>query len=482
VEDLEVLGLSRWRSSLLDGVAAHHAGLVPLFKEIIEALFQQGLIKIVFATETLALGINMPARSVVIERLEKYDGEGHVLLTAGQYTQLTGRAGRRGIDPVGQAVVLHQRSVEFRQVAGLVGTRSYPLHSSFRPSYNMVVNLLRRHDTARAERVLRASFAQYETDSDVARDARRLAELETDVAELDGAAAPICDAGDWSGYWRVRRELTEHERAAGRGSRQRGKGGRSAKGAKGGASAARTTTDRARIDGLRRELNAHPCHDCSDRHRHETQQRVVDHERGEIDRLRASIEQRTGSLVRRFHLLAEVLRRSGYVERDVDAITPDGRVLAGVYADVDLLVAELLVRGDLDGYGPSDLAGIVALLVHEPRRDDVLPPDRLPSAALDAAAERIEQVARGLRDLEAEVGVVPMRALDAGFVAPVVRWSAGLSLEESVGDLEVSGGDFVRNVKQVIDLLGQLRDVTSGTRRDAFDAARRSLQRGIVDA
>ncbi len=482
VEDLEVLGLSRWRSSLLDGVAAHHAGLVPLFKEIIEALFQHGLIKIVFATETLALGINMPARSVVIERLEKYDGEGHVLLTAGQYTQLTGRAGRRGIDPVGHAVVLHQRSVEFRQVAGLVGTRSYPLHSSFRPSYNMVVNLLRRHDTARAERVLRASFAQYETDSDVARDARRLAELETDVAELDGAAAPTCDAGDWSGYWRVRRELTEHERAAGRGSRQRGKGGRSAKGAKGGASGARTTTDRARIDGLRRELNAHPCHDCSDRHRHETQQRVVDHERGEIDRLRASIEQRTGSLVRRFHLLAEVLRRSGYVERDVDAITPDGRVLAGVYADVDLLVAELLVRGDLDGYGPSDLAGIVALLVHEPRRDDVLPPDRLPSAALDAAAERIEQVARGLRDLEAEVGVVPMRALDAGFVAPVVRWSAGLSLEESVGDLEVSGGDFVRNVKQVIDLLGQLRDVTSGTRRDAFDAARRSLQRGIVDA
>jgi ATP-dependent RNA helicase HelY len=118
---------------LLDGVAAHHAGLVPLFKEIIEALFQQGLIKIVFATETLALGINMPARSVVIERLEKYDGEGHVLLTAGQYTQLTGRAGRRGIDPVGHAVVLHQRSVEFRQVAGLVGTRSYPLHSSFRP-------------------------------------------------------------------------------------------------------------------------------------------------------------------------------------------------------------------------------------------------------------------------------------------------------------------------------------------------------------
>lgn len=481
VEDLEVLGLSRWRRSLLDGVAAHHAGLVPLFKEIIEALFQQGLLKIVFATETLALGINMPARSVVIERLEKYDGEGHVLLTPGQYTQLTGRAGRRGIDTIGHAVVLHQRSVEFRQVAGLVGTRSYPLHSSFRPSYNMVVNLLRRHDTSRAEQVLRASFAQYETDADVARDARRLAELEADAGE--GSAAPQCDQGDWASYWRLRRALTEHERAAGRGSKSRGKSGRGGKGRKGGSRASSmSATDRVRIDGLRRELNDHPCHACDERHLHETQQRVVDSERGEIDRLHASIERRTGSLVRRFHLLAEVLRRTGYLEREADAITSDGRTLAGIYADVDLLVAELLVRGDLDGYGPSDLAGIAALIVHEPRRDDVLPPDHLPSAALDAAAERIDRVARELRGVEKEVGVAPMRELDAGFVAPAVRWSAGLSLEEAVGELEITGGDFVRNVKQIIDLLGQLRDVSSGARRDAFDAARRSLQRGIVDA
>jgi len=475
-EDLEVLGLSRWRRSLLDGVAAHHAGLVPLFKEVIEALFQQGLLKLVFATETLALGINMPARSVVIERLEKYDGEGHVLLTPGQYTQLTGRAGRRGIDEVGHAIVLHQRSVDFRQVAGLVGTRSYPLHSSFRPSYNMVVNLLRRHDVPRAERVLRASFAQFETDADVARDARRLTELEADRTETP--AAPECDLGPWTDYWTVRRELTEHERATGGGRRG---GGRS--GGRGGArERARSTTDRARIDGLRGLLGAHPCHACPDLHIHEAQQRAIDREHGEIDRLRRSIEQRTGSLVHRFHLLAEVLRRRGYLERDSDAVTQDGRVLAGIYADVDLLVAELVVRGRLDGYGPADLAGIVALLVHEPRRDDVLPPKNLPDAALDAAAAGIGSLAVELRAVEEEVGITPMRELDAGFVEPVFRWASGATLEESVGEREISGGDFVRNVKQVIDLLGQLRDVSEGERRDGFDAARRSLQRGIVDA
>jgi ATP-dependent RNA helicase HelY len=466
VEDLEVLGLSRWRRSLLDGVAAHHAGLVPLFKELIETLFQQGLLKLVFATETLALGINMPARSVVIERLEKYDGEGHVLLTPGQYTQLTGRAGRRGIDTIGHAVVLHQRNVEFRKVAGLVGARSYPLHSSFRPSYNMVVNLLRRHDVERAERVLRASFAQYETDVDVARDARRLAELEA-VAE-EPIAAPTCDAGDWGSYWRLRQDLTEHERVAGRGPRRARDG--------------RTATERSRIDGLRRELGAHPCHACPERANHEEQQRTRDRTSGDVDRLRASVEQRQGSLVRRFHLLAEVLRRRGYLDAISNAVTPHGRVLAGVYADVDLLVAELLVGGHLDDRAPSELAGIAALLVHESRRDDVLSPGRLPTAALEKAASTIEVMATAIRTVELEVGVAPLRDLDAGFVAPVMRWSTGLSLEESIGDLEISGGDFVRNVKQAIDLLGQLRDVSGDGRRSGFESALKSLQRGIVDA
>ena len=467
VEDLEVLGLSRWRRSLLDGVAAHHAGLIPLFKEIIEALFQQGLLKLVFATETLALGINMPARSVVIERLEKYDGEGHVLLTPGQYTQLTGRAGRRGIDTIGHAVVLHQRSVDFRQVASLVGTRSYPLHSSFRPSYNMVVNLMRGGDIERAERILRASFAQFETDADVARDARRLAELEEQAPGDGGPVAPACDLGDWEDYWEVRRSLTEEERATGRAARRQ---------------ARHRVTDRSRIEGLRRSLHAHPCHACPDRHEHEEQQRIVDRASGELHQLRRSVAQRSGSLVRRFHQLADVLGRRGYLDVTTGAVTGRGRVLAGIYADVDLLVAELLVGGQLEGLAPADLAGVAALLVHEPRRDDVLPPDHLPSAALDRAAALIGTLADAIRADEVEAGVPPLRDIDAGFVAPIVRWSTGLTLEESVGELEVSGGDFVRNVKQALDLLGQLRDVSEGEQRAAFDAARRSLQRGIVDA
>ena len=138
--------------ALRRGIAAHHAGMLPVFKEVVEELFTAGLVRAVFATETLALGINMPARTVVLEKLDKWNGEGHVALTPGEYTQLTGRAGRRGIDVEGHAVVLWQPGMDPGAVAGLAGTRTYPLNSSFRPSYNMAVNLTARVGRAQGRR------------------------------------------------------------------------------------------------------------------------------------------------------------------------------------------------------------------------------------------------------------------------------------------------------------------------------------------
>jgi ATP-dependent RNA helicase HelY len=142
--DLEVLGYWEWREALHRGLAAHHAGMLPAFRHTVEELFVRGLVRAVFATETLALGINMPARTVVLERLVKFNGESHAELTPGEYTQLTGRAGRRGIDVEGHAVVLWQPEVDTSAVAGLASTRTYPLRSSFRPGYNMSINLIDR--------------------------------------------------------------------------------------------------------------------------------------------------------------------------------------------------------------------------------------------------------------------------------------------------------------------------------------------------
>jgi ATP-dependent RNA helicase HelY len=209
-EDLTVLGYHDWVLALRRGIAAHHAGMLPVFKEVVEELFTVGLVKAVFATETLALGINMPARTVVLEKLDKWNGEGHVALTPGEYTQLTGRAGRRGIDVEGHAVVLWQPGMDPGAVAGLAGTRTYPLNSSFRPSYNMAVNLTARVGRKRAAALLESSFAQFQADRGVVGLARRLRRLKEATDNL--ARQVTCDRGDFMEYAEMRRRLTESER------------------------------------------------------------------------------------------------------------------------------------------------------------------------------------------------------------------------------------------------------------------------------
>jgi ATP-dependent RNA helicase HelY len=219
-EDLAVLGFWEWADALERGVAAHHAGLLPTFKEVIEELFSRGLVKAVFATETLALGVNMPARSVVLEKLVKWNGETHADVTAGEYTQLTGRAGRRGIDVEGHAVVLWQPGIDPEAVAGLASTRTYPLRSSFRPTYNMAVNLVDQVGRARAREILETSFAQFQADRAVvglARQARRQEEALAGYAE-----AMTCHLGDFTEYATLRRRIGERETELARsGSRDR---------------------------------------------------------------------------------------------------------------------------------------------------------------------------------------------------------------------------------------------------------------------
>ncbi|WP_018680832.1 DEAD/DEAH box helicase [Actinokineospora enzanensis] len=212
--DLTVLGFWEWRDALERGFAGHHAGLLPAFKETVEELFVRGLVKAVFATETLALGINMPARTVVLERLVKYNGEAHVELTPGEYTQLTGRAGRRGIDVEGHAVVVWQPGVDPKQVAGLASTRTYPLKSSFRPGYNMAVNLVDRLGARQAREILEQSFAQFQADRSVVGVSRR---LERNREALAGYAESMtCHLGDFVEYADMRKRISEREKALSR--------------------------------------------------------------------------------------------------------------------------------------------------------------------------------------------------------------------------------------------------------------------------
>ncbi|KNX37087.1 DEAD/DEAH box helicase [Luteipulveratus halotolerans] len=209
-EDLGILGYWDFVEGLSRGFAAHHAGMLPTFREIVEELFTEGRIRAVFATETLALGINMPARTVVLERLVKFNGETHADVTPAEFTQLTGRAGRRGIDIEGHAVVLHNRGVDPHAVAGLASTRTYPLKSSFVPTSNMAVNLVDQVGRARAREVLESSFAQFQADRGVVGIARAIKRNEE---ALDGYAdAMRCHLGDFAAYSALRREISDLEK------------------------------------------------------------------------------------------------------------------------------------------------------------------------------------------------------------------------------------------------------------------------------
>ena len=352
--DLAALGAGRWADRLRLGIASHHAGLVPVFKEAVEQCFAEGLVKVVFATETLALGVNMPARSVVIDKPVKFDGRRTAPLSAAQYTQFTGRAGRRGIDQEGWAVALWSPDSTFEQAARLASSRSFELRSAFRPTYNMVAALLGRMPADEARDLMGRSFAQY---------------------QAEAASLPV-------------------------------------------------------------------------------------------------------DLARRFDAVAGVLRERGHL--DGWTLTDSGSLVSRIFHEADLVVAEALSGGLLDGLSPPELASVLSAFTYEHRSPGPRPDVWIPSGAAYRRLRRIGTALDGLHRTERSFGVAPTRGLEFGFAPAAHRWATGESLQ-ALQDERFSVGDFVRNVKQVIDLARRIAAVA--TSPDTATAARRSMEaldRGVV--
>ena len=568
-EDLRVLEYGTWLAGLEAGLAAHHAGMVPPFKEAVEACFAAGLIKVVFATETLALGINMPARTVVIEKLTKFTGERHEFLRPGDYTQLTGRAGRRGIDEVGYAVVLWSPFVPFDQVAGLASKRTYALTSAFRPTYNMAANLVRRYPADQAHHLLNLSFAQYRADGDVVRLETQLERAAAQVAEARAVAN--CDRGDIEAYRRLSAAARQAARvrpthradviaaldaikpgdvlvvpggpAGGRvavvsTARRRGGEIRVAAVTTAGRRLALTERDfpapprpvgrvtlpapfqprsRSFLDGVAAALRevkvrtdglvgvasgavagrsssgqsalalaeaaeAHPCAGCPDLRNHVRAAERADRLAAEAMRLERSIRSRTESLARQFDRVLRVLEAWGYV--DGWQLTEAGERLARIYHECDLLVAEALATELLDDLDPAALAGLVSAFTYEARGPGGSAPAAwFPSRRVRERWHGLEQLAADLNRTEQDAGLPVTRTPDAGFLPLAYAWAAGEELAQVMADEEMSGGDFVRNIKQLIDLLRQLGDLAPvpGTAAAARQGADRVF-RGVVSA
>jgi len=558
-EDLETLGFYEFREALSAGIAAHHAGMLPVFKETVEELFKAGEVKVVFATETLSLGINMPAKTVVIEDLWKFSGERHELLTPGEYTQLTGRAGRRGIDEIGHAVVVFQRQVPFERVASLASTRTYELSSSFRPSYNMAVNLVRNYTREQAHRLLNSSFAQFLADRGVVAMER---EIERDTADLAGYREQMhCHLGDFAEYWRLREKAEQIREEARKGrervrtdavrhalaalrpgdvifvarARRRGlavvlssREGRPTVLAQdrkffrlsvrdfeeppivltkiplprsGSARSARFRRDlaarlvaldvrppkqpRDRLDAraqreaarLEELASRHPCHACPDRPTHERWAVRASQVEQRLRGIERRVKTRTETLARQFERVLGVLEELGYV-RDF-AILPKGDVLSRIYGEGDILVAEALGEGLVSSLSPAETAALVSTVVYESRERVPRQAD-MPTADTAERFQRLDRLWRRIRRSEDSHHVELCRELEAGFATPVFQWAEGKPLQDVLAETGLAPGDFVRNCKQLLDLLRQIEEVASAQTAELAHQAIESVNRGVV--
>lgn len=557
-DDLDVLGFWTWRDGLLRGFAAHHAGMLPTFKEVVEKLFVDGLVKAVFATETLALGVNMPARSVVLEKLDKFNGEAHVDITAGEYTQLTGRAGRRGIDVEGHAVVLWQPGTDPTAVAGLASRRTYPLNSSFRPTYNMSINLLAQFGRVRARDILESSFAQFQADRSVVGLAKQVRSREESLAGY--AKSMTCHLGDFTEYARLRRELSDAENATSRTKTRARKslsddslarllpgdvvnvpGGRAPgpaivlssdhssreprpavltldnqlrrigtddlegpitpmtriripksfnakvpKSRRDLASSARNAlrenrppapgnnrnndfglaaslpNQEKRITDLRRALRAHPCHGCSEREDHARWSERWWKLRRETDGLVRQIQGRTNTIAKTFDRVCDVLSAYGYLEPASDGrllISPDGQRLRRIYGEKDLLISQSLRLGAFDDLDAAEVAALASVLVYQAKREDRGLRPRMPSVSLETSVDIVVREWSALEDVEEENKLPLTGEPELGLVWPIYKWARGKHLQDVLSGTDLAAGDFVRWVKQVVDLLDQLAKI-----------------------
>lgn len=464
-EDLGVLGYWEWVDGLERGVAAHHAGLLPAFKEVVEELFQKKLVKVVFATETLALGINMPARTVVLEKLEKFNGEARLPLTPGEYTQLTGRAGRRGIDVEGHSLIQWSNNLDPQTVASLASRRTYPLNSSFRPTYNMAINLIEQFGRSRTRDILESSFAQFQADRAVVDLARKVKQQEETLA---GYAEPMtCHLGDFVEYAALRRKLTDIEKQSEPGSR------------------AAKEKRSAELSSLRKQLKSHACHHCPDREQHARWAERWWRLKRDTDKIIQQINTRTGAVARIFDRVCDVLVDIDYLMRDPHgtefSLTPKGEYLGKIYGERDLLIAEsirLKLWNELDA--PA-LAAMACAIVFEPRREEGLINERyLPRGKFLDALHETQSLWEDLDELENYHKLPGSAPLATGLSLAMYKWAKGDRLDNVLFDADMPAGDFVRWAKQTIDLLDQLAQVTDGSLQTTARASLESVRRGIV--
>ncbi len=475
---------------LLEGMAVHHAGMLPSWKMMVEKLFQRGLLKVVFATETLAAGINMPARSTVISSLTKRSDEGHRDLTASEFLQMSGRAGRRGMDEVGHVVVLHNSFEPVDDAARLATAPADPLASRFTPSYGMVLNLLERHRLEEARELVERSFGQFKTNHVL--EPLFVERMDAEV-ELSDLVKPLCpgEIGDLNlyakrlGAIRAKHKQLKHMEKGLRSSKKRSatKSGADRRDTKSGAglgtrfgadaarqAAALSGADveppedawsdgeqalanmRSDISNLLGEAYSMPCHGCPVQKPCSKQTSRISQLEKKIKDLSRRIDRETGKYWRTFEALADILKMQGYLDADVP--TRLGRTAACIRGTNELFLTEVVVNGLFDHLAPPELAAVLTALVQEEGRGHEMLRIRV-SPNVDAALEELGRLARKIKRLQKDFDVELPVEYSAQFSGLTEMWARGASWEQIRLSSQFDEGDVVRSFRRTLDLCRQ---------------------------
>lgn len=466
---------NRYLPALHNGFASHHAGLLPGIKELVEKLFQKGLIKVVFATETLAAGINMPARTTVITAISKRADEGHRILTASEFLQMSGRAGRRGMDEVGYVVTVSSPYEGAYDVALLASSLADPLNSRFTPTYGMVLNILQRHTIEEAEFLISKSFGAFTAE-------RRLQPLHDEIAwvmqSLEEAMGFQCPFGvedlDFHRFLRERELLKETQKLLKVYKNQIKRFGHSPD----------LQKELAKSEGKKNSLLASthgsPCYSCDEIRRHTVLEDQVQRLQKRLKNLNRQLEQESNwywqQFLKHYHLLQEI----GFIGVD-NRPTPPGELTAGIRAENELYIAQLILSGTLKGLTPSALAAVACSVVNDSTRDNIF--SRVPlSEEARACLQEVHGIKKQLYRLQNKYHLQTEMTINPIASGLVEAWAQGFAWQQLIQSTNMDEGDLVRVIRRAADLLRQLsrNDQVDSVLSDTARVALKALNRDPV--
>lgn len=434
---------------LLQGVASHHAGLLPSWKVLVEKLFQKGLIKVVFATETLAAGINMPARSTVISSISKRTDDGHRMLTASEFLQMSGRAGRRGMDKVGYVTIVGTPFQSPQEVADLVLSDANPLESRFAPSYSMVLNLLQRFTLDEAKELILKSFGYFSSNS-------RLIGLTTQQELNNEKIKEVSEFRCWCKL--TNKDLQEYNKVRNIyvQNRQIAKTIRKQEKGKHRPLPPEAIAFEQTVKEQLNKMHSFNCDTCKLYKKHMKSLDLLERYQKRGEQLAKEIDNQRDIFWNKFLSHRNVLSIYGYLQDDFP--TDKGKTASQIRSENELFLAEIIFSGVLDNLTPAELASVICAITTEDMRADMY--SQLPlSQKVRKTLNKIKDIRRKLERVQNENNVDDCMYINSFYCALIEMWANGAEWDEIINQVEMGEGDIVRCFKRVVDVLRQLTTI-----------------------